>query len=79
MIKELGYEPYPDDKSFPETQLLTVYAYPNELDWDQIRKLGWFNLEVFNKECINELDLKQFIPSLFVDDTFDNKWSGKWI
>ncbi|KAJ6217066.1 hypothetical protein RDWZM_008223 [Blomia tropicalis] len=60
LIKELGYEPYPDNITFPETQLLTVYAYPNELNWNQIRQKDWFNLE-------------------FVEDSLNNKWSGKWI
>ena len=93
-IESLGYSRYPDDQICPETQLLTVYAYPEELNYPAIRqKKNWFNLELFtklpvlpNEELISNIDYrnrelaKLGVPTDFLAsvDTSEN-YSGKLI
>ena len=77
----MGYEPYEENLKFPPTEILTVYGYPEELSYPQIRDNGWFNLEAFNKVDASGTDakLEDLVPREFFDDTLDGTWSGKWI
>ena len=77
----MGYEPYPDDVKFPETELFTVYAWPDEINYPQIRDNGWFNLEAFNKVDISgtSAELKDLVPKDFFDNSLNGQWSGKWV
>lgn len=77
----MGYQRYPDDIRTPETSLLTVYAWPKELNYDLIeKKAKWFNLESFNKNESQEVvSLSDIAGEQFVSDTLDGKWSGRLI
>ena len=76
---KLGYEPYPDNVLMPKTEILTVYAYPEELNYPQIDK-EWFNLEVFNRnENQDVVDLKEFVSKEFYYDTLDGQFTGKLV
>ena len=66
----------------PLTQAMTIYAYPEECDYPEIKEHhpDWFNLEVFNKNDSGEtIDLKEFLPKEFYDNNLDEKFTGKWI
>ena len=77
--QKLGYEPYPNDILTPQTQILTVYSYPKELNYPQIDK-EWFNLEVFNRNENQEVvNLQEFVSKEFYHDTLDGKFSGKLV
>ncbi|KAJ6216728.1 hypothetical protein RDWZM_007885 [Blomia tropicalis] len=76
-IEELGLERYPNDIQVPETRMLTVYAYPEELNYPMFsERKDWFNLECFNKNSNQE---QADLDPKFVNDTLNGKWSGKWI
>lgn len=80
-LEDQGYAPYPGDLLCPETQLLTVYSFPEELNYSGIRKKGWFNLEVFNQlnHSTDIVPLETLVPGKFLADTLDGRWSGKLI
>ena len=78
--KTLGYERFPEDIGCPNSQVLTVYASPEELNFEYVRGLDrWFNLEVFNKgpSSDDRDQLKKFVPESFLNDTLGGKFSGK--
>ncbi|KAH9408267.1 hypothetical protein TYRP_011938 [Tyrophagus putrescentiae] len=52
--REIGYRRYPGDVTVPWTQALTVYAYPEELNYEEVRKKEWFNLEVFQRYIVSK-------------------------
>lgn len=75
----MGYEPYPENILMPKTQILTVYGYPEELNYSQADK-NWHNLEVFNRNETKEtVDLKVLVPEDFLDSTLNGEYSGKLI
>src|SRR5699024_6247108 len=77
-VEGLGHKRYPNNTVLPETQMMTVYAYPDELNYPAIRAKGWYNMQVFNKnEPKDSLDLNKVIPKQFLNDTLDGKFSGK--
>lgn len=79
VIESLGYERYRNDAVIPRTDLITVYAFPNEMNYPHIDE-RWFNLEVFNKNEAKEVvDLKMMIGKDFLEDDLDGKFSGKLI
>ncbi len=80
-IEGLGFKPYPGDLMYPETQLLTVYACPQEVNYPQIAaKEGWFNLEVFHRDAKDgQVQLTQLIPEAFMLDTLEDRFTGKYI
>lgn len=63
----------------PKTQSLFVYAYPEEVNYKEIREQGWFNLEVFDKSKPNVRSFDQLVPPEFLADTLNNKFSGKYV
>ena len=76
---KLGYEPYPNNATMPKTEIMTVYAYPEELNYPQIDK-ECFNLEVFNRNENQEvLDLQKFVSKEFYYDTLDGQFTGKLV
>ncbi|XP_046909104.2 uncharacterized protein LOC124490619 [Dermatophagoides farinae] len=80
--ENIGYKRYPDNVMIPETQSLTLYAFPEEYDYPEIKKYreNWFNLDVFNKnEQQEQIDLKEFLPKEFYDNNLDGNFTGKWI
>ena len=81
IFEELGYPRYENDICCPKTQSLTVYAFPEEYNYEEIRNFDkWFNIEVFNKnEERKIIQLKDYLPKEFLEDDLDGKWSGKWI
>ena len=81
MIEKWGYDRYPNDIKTPNTEIMIVYATPEEWNYPPLRERShWFNLEVFNKNETRELvDLERLLPKEFLDDTLDGKFSGKWI
>lgn len=74
----MGYERYPHDEYVPNTQLLTVYAYPKEMTFPQINS-EWFNLEVFNRVELKKINLKMIVPEGFLEDNMGGRFSGKII
>ena len=79
-LQQMGYDRHPDDTLMPETQVLTIYAYPNELNYPQIRNKSWFNLEAFDRnEAKQTVDLQQLLPASFVADTLEGRFSGKLV
>ena len=85
-IEKIGYRRYPGDVTVPWTQALTVYAYPEELNYEEVRKKEWFNLEVFQRVSVSskmtsdnrEEQLKKLgAPESFLNDTLGGKFSGK--
>lgn len=83
LIEKLGYPRYPNDTLVPGSQILTVYAYPEELNYEYIRKLpNWFNLEVFNllqQEDFSSALENLGIPKSFLSETLKGIFSGKYI
>lgn len=78
-LQQMGYARYPDDILMPETQILTIYAYPEELNYSQIHSKPWFNLEAFDKAIDENIKLKDLLPDTFLDETLGGSWSGKFI
>jgi len=81
-ILALGYpSPYPGNRLYPETQLLTVYAYPQELNYPTFaQKEDWFNLEVFQHNYRDfDAQLTQLIPERFMLDDMEDRFSGKFV
>lgn len=77
--KKLGYEPYDNNIMLPRTQLMTVYAYPEELDYPFTDK-EWFNFEVFDRNEKQEVvDLQELVPKEFYHDSLDGQFTGKLI
>ena len=73
-VEELGYDRYPDDIRIPQTQLLTVYAYPEELNNSLIQLMpDWFNLEAFNKNAAIKQDLINLIKDRYKKDDVKSK------
>jgi len=64
----------------PQNPLLTVYAWPDELNYDRIRQSVWFNLEVFHESTEQDcVDLAQLIPQSFLADDLNGRFSGKLV
>src|SRR5699024_4186619 len=75
-----GYGPFLDDNVMHDNQALTVYGYPDELDYDCARKRGLFNLEVINKGNLDEVaKLEQLVPQDLLLDNLGRRFTGKWI
>ncbi|XP_017492759.1 PREDICTED: uncharacterized UDP-glucosyltransferase YjiC-like [Rhagoletis zephyria] len=81
LLKEMGYEPYANDIKFPPTEILTVYACPEELNYPQIRQNGWHNLEAFNKVDASGTvaRLEDILPKEFMENNLNGTFSGKYI
>lgn len=76
----MGYKPYPGDVKFPNTQILTVYAAPEEVNFPSVRdSSSWFNLESFSVKVHANGKLEDYLPKSFIDDTLGGKWSGKYV
>lgn len=77
----MGYEPYENNIKFPPTEILTVYACPEELNYPQIRQNGWFNLEAFNKVDASGTvaKLEDILPKEFMENNLNGTFSGKYI
>lgn len=80
LLVEMGYKPYENDVKFPPTEILTVYACPEELNFSEIRENGWHNLEAFNTEMnTKDTKLEDFLPKEFIENNLNGTWSGKYI
>ncbi len=87
LFERLGYARYPGDALWIDSQVLTVYAYPEEIDYEHVKCLvkrgDWFNLEVFNKpksiEPVGGDNLANYLPRKFLADDLDGRFSGKYI
>lgn len=78
----MGYQRYPNDIIIPPTESLSVYATPEELNYDPVRaKTNWINLEVFQKVNPEKrgtlTDLG--VPQKFLDSDLNGKFSGKLV
>lgn len=82
-LQGLGYERYPFESICPESQALTVYAYPTELNYPYVQKLSWFNLELFSQwtepDKPQNDQLSEIIPESFLSDQLDGSFTGKFI
>ena len=79
-IETLGYKRFPNDVMMPDTQVMDVYAYPEELNFPYFHKLGWFNLEVFNKiPMTSQSTLQDYVSEKFVENDLNGNFSGKYI
>lgn len=79
---QLGYSRYPDDIRTPDTQMLTIYACPDEWNYPPLKeKENWFNLEAFNKPKTFDqvVQLKDILPDPFFKDNLEGRFSGKYI
>lgn len=55
-------------------------AIAEELNYEEIKVKGWFNLEAFNKSSLKStISLEEFVGEQFFKDTLGGKWSGKWV
>ncbi|KAJ6217435.1 hypothetical protein RDWZM_008592 [Blomia tropicalis] len=71
-IEKLGYQRFPNDQVKPQTQILSVYAFPDELNYPLVRNNDWYNIEVFVKnESADTNDILKIMPKEFIDDTLD--------
>ena len=80
--EKMGYKRYPGDLNLPPTKhkILTVHAYPEELNYPGIRAKNWFNLEIFNlNRNVQMVELNQLLPAEFLANTLDGNFSGKFI
>ena len=81
LVEQMGYPRYPDDL-YPQTQLFTVYAVPEELNYAQFREnKSWFNIEVFHKYDHHSKvpPLESIVPSEFLSSDLNGKFSGKLV
>lgn len=59
---------------------MTIYAYPEEMNYPEIQTKGWFNMEVFNKQQPRDLvDINKVLPKEFLKDELGGHFTGKWI
>ena len=81
LIESMGYDRYTDDLKSPGGSCLTVFGYPEEINYPAVRKKGWFNLEVFQKpsKFQDVVDLDKLVPAEFLENTLDGRHSGKLI
>lgn len=81
MLEKAGYARYPDDTRMPPTQLFTIMAFPEELNYPQLKnRSDIFNLELFNQVPPNEnTKLADLVPAAFLDDDLEGQFSGKII
>ena len=83
MQQELGYlDRFPNDSIMPmEKALLTVYAYPEELNFPYIseQKSHWFNLESFSRPNEDVVPLSDLLPEDFLADDLGGHFSGRYI
>lgn len=82
MVEKAGYARFPDDSRLPQTQLLTIMAFPEELNYPQLKnRPDIFNLEIFNRvTSLNEdTKLADFVPADFLADDLDGQFTGKII
>ena len=86
LFERLGYARYPGDALWVDSQVLTVYAYPEEIDYQHVKSLvkggNWFNLEVFNKGTPKRrkvTPLEAVLPAFFLNEHLDGKFSGKYV
>lgn len=80
--RQLGYSRYPKDLRTPNTQVLTIYACPDEWNYPPLREReNWFNLEAFNKPKTTDqvVKLKDILPEVFFKDDLGDHFSGKYI
>lgn len=84
--KDLGYGfRYPGDALRPETQLLTVYSWPEEINFRSIQsRKGWFNLDVFDRRPQTQKSFKkpleELLPKKFLEDQLEGgKFSGSLV
>ncbi len=80
--KKLCYARYPDDLRTPPTQLMTVYACPQEWNYPPLKeRADWFNLEAFNKPKSADklVQLSSILPEDFFKDQLGGRFSGKYI
>lgn len=78
-IEGMGYPRYPRDAYVPDSQVLTVYAWPREMVLPQI-KAEWVNLEVFEPTEGGRVGgLKETVPEDFLRDDLGGRFSGKLI
>lgn len=71
---------FPDNLLFPhlESQLLTVYSCPQEINYPAIKdRKDWFNLEVFNKPPQKQPTLEDLLPETFLKENLEGRFSGK--
>lgn len=56
-------------------------AIAEELNYEEIRAKGWFNLgSFFNKSQLQAtISLQEFVGQHFFSNTLGGKWSGKWV
>ena len=76
----MGYEKYDEDIRIPNTAFLTCFAWPDEIVPDFIRneRSEWFNVETFNRNW-SKVELSKVVPEEFYNETFNGKFSGKWL
>lgn len=82
MIEKAGYARYPNDTRLPQTQLITVMAFPEELNYPQLKsRSDIFNLELFNKvtSSSGDTNLADLVPADFLADDLDGQFTGKII
>ncbi len=80
LLESLGYDRFPFDAICPESQALTVYACPNELNYPFVKRFSWFNLEVFSRpEPVTEdVTLETLgVPRAFLEDDLEGKFTGR--
>lgn len=80
LLESLGYDRFPFDAICPESQALTVYACPNELNYPFVKRFSWFNLEVFSRpEPVTEdVSLETLgVPRAFLEDDLEGKFTGR--
>ena len=83
MQQELGYlNRFPDDSIMPmEKALLTVYAYPEELNFPYIskQKPHWLNLESFSRPTEDVVPLSDLLPADFLANDFRGHFTSRYI
>lgn len=81
LFESLGYHRHPNDSRTIYSQSLTVYAYPEELNYPAIRKRNWFNLEVYQprEKYPDTTSLEKLTSNEFIINTLNGKWSKKII
>lgn len=84
LFEQLGYDRFPGDALYMDSQTLTVYGFPEEINYQHVAKLeDWFNLEVFNKPKAavegEGGDLSTYLPAEFLADDLEGRFTGKFI
>ncbi|KAI2804960.1 hypothetical protein BLOT_003949 [Blomia tropicalis] len=74
-IESWGYERFPNDLRSPNSEQITVYAYPELINYEPIQ--NWD--EVFNKNVEKVPELNSLVPDEFLNSNLNGKFSGKLI